>query len=251
MSSVPLKESIHISLVGGCLHEENDDTAPFNSAERVSCAGTTKPRSHVHEKHCLLLEMQQRRTRPRIYLLGYDESRHGGMRMRWTLTFAIAATVLIGVLTAQEQTASSSTDKDAFIRTAQQNVFMTSTLLPDCYTYSILRGDPKAGPSVTLSKLASGCKVPWHTHSANAQVLFVGGSFELQMKGQEAQILHAGAYAYVPAHHEHQETCVEACMYYVIREGAADVHYVDGTGKEMSAEKALAAVGERLANSKN
>ena len=133
------------------------------------------------------------------------------------------------------------------LKTAHQNTFTTSAILPDCYTYSVERGDPKTGPSVTYSKLAAGCKVPWHTHSANAQVLFVSGTFQLQMKGQQVQILTQGAYAYVPANHQHQETCVDGCLYYVIREGAADVHYVDERGKEISPDVALAEVGEHPA----
>jgi quercetin dioxygenase-like cupin family protein len=133
------------------------------------------------------------------------------------------------------------------IRGAQQNVFHTSPVLPDCYTYAVERGDPETGPSVTLSRLAAGCKVPWHVHSANAQVLFVRGSFQLTMRGQPAQILSQGAYAYVPAEHQHQESCLDGCMYYVIREGPADVRYVDSAGKEVSPEIALAVVGERPA----
>lgn len=137
--------------------------------------------------------------------------------------------------------------QEALIKTAHQNTFTTSAILPDCYTYSVERGDPKTGPSVTYSKLAAGCRVPWHTHSANAQVLFVSGTFQLQMKGQQVQILTQGAYAYVPANHQHQETCVDGCLYYVIREGAADVHYVDERGKEISPDVALAEVGEHPA----
>ncbi len=131
------------------------------------------------------------------------------------------------------------------IKTAKQNSFNTSVVLPDCYTYAIERGDPKTGPSVTLSKLAAGCKVPWHTHSANAQVLFVSGRFQLQMKGQPVQILTQGSYAYVPANHQHLESCLDGCTYYVVREGAADVHYVNAAGNEITPETALAAVNER------
>ena len=50
-----------------------------------------------------------------------------------------------------------------------------------------------------------------HTHSAKAQVLFVSGVFELQMKGLEARVPRSGSYAYVPANHQHQETCLEDC----------------------------------------
>ena len=135
----------------------------------------------------------------------------------------------------------------AFIKTAQENTFATSPVLPDCYTYTVERGDPKTGPSVTLSRLAAGCKVPWHIHSANAQVLFVSGTFQLTMQGEQAQTLTAGAYAYVPANHQHQESCLDGCTYYVVREGAADVHYVDAHGKEITPEVALAAVSERPA----
>lgn len=137
---------------------------------------------------------------------------------------------------------------DPFVKTARQNEFATSSVLPDCYTYAVERGDPNTGPSVTLSKLAAKCIVPWHIHSANAQVLFVSGTFQLTMKGQQPQTLTQGSYAYVPANHQHQETCLDGCMYYVIREGAADVHYVDGQGKEISTQLALAAVGERPAD---
>jgi quercetin dioxygenase-like cupin family protein len=137
--------------------------------------------------------------------------------------------------------------QEPFIKSAQENRFTTSPVLPNCYTYAVERGDPKTGPSVTLSRLATGCKVPWHVHSANAQVLFVSGTFQLTMKGGQAQTLTQGSYAYVPAKHQHEESCLDGCTYYVIREGAADVHYVDPRGKEISPEVALAAVGERPA----
>jgi quercetin dioxygenase-like cupin family protein len=102
--------------------------------------------------------------------------------------------------------------QESVIRSGQQNTFNTSSVLPDWYTYAVERGNPEAGPSVTYSKLAAGCKVPWHTHSANAQVLFVSGAFQLHMKGrQQVQILSQGSYAYVPANHQHQETCLDGC----------------------------------------
>ena len=157
------------------------------------------------------------------------------MGVRGVLSLAM---LLIAVLVVAQSS------EEPMTRSAQQNVFYTSTLLPDCYTYAVERGDPKTGASVTLSKLAPGCKVPWHIDSANAQVLFVTGSFQLMMKGEQAQILGQGAYAYVPAKRQHEESCLDGCMYYVIREGAADVHYVDDAGKEISTEMALAAVGE-------
>ncbi|HTF45700.1 MAG TPA: cupin domain-containing protein [Terriglobales bacterium] len=160
----------------------------------------------------------------------------------------LSVTVLVVAQSSRQPTSPSDSPlREPVIRTAQQNTFKTSSVLPDCYTYAVERGDPEAGPSVTYSKLAAGCKVPWHTHSANAQVLFVSGTFQLHMKGQQVQILSQGSYAYVPANHQHQETCLNGCTYYVIREGVADVHYVDAAGREISPDIALAAVGERPA----
>jgi quercetin dioxygenase-like cupin family protein len=171
------------------------------------------------------------------------------MRIPTIFLLAILSGTMLLVEQSGGQSASSSHSsmQEPFIKTAQENTFTTSAVLPDCYTDAVERGDPKTGPSVTLSRLAAGCKVPWHMHSANAQVLFVSGTFQLIMKGQQPQILRQGAYAYVPANHQHEESCLDGCTYYVIREGAADVHYVDAGGKEISPEVALAAVEEHLA----
>jgi quercetin dioxygenase-like cupin family protein len=172
------------------------------------------------------------------------------MNVRTILAFLLFLNVtqVVVVSGRQPTSARESPRQEPVVKTAKQNTFLTSTVPPDCYTYSVERGDPNAGPSVTLSKLAAGCKVPWHTHSANAQVLFVRGTFQLEMKGQPIQVLTEGSYAYVPANHQHQESCLDGCTYYVIREGAADVHYDNPAGKEIAPEMALAVVGERLAD---
>ncbi len=168
------------------------------------------------------------------------------MRIRTGLA-AVFVTALVMAELGPQMAANNVSVHEPFVKTTEQNTFITSPVLPDCYTYTVERGDPHTGPSVTLSKLAAGCKVPWHTHSANAQVLFVSGTFQLTMKGQQAQKLTQGSYAYVPANHQHEETCLDGCTYYVIREGAADVHFLDAAGKEITPEIALAAVGERPA----
>ena len=170
-----------------------------------------------------------------------------GVRTVLFLPILLVAALVAAQSSRQRTSPSDLPIQESVIRTGQQNTFMTSPVLPDCYTYAVERGDPETGPSVTYSKLAAGCKVPWHTHSANAQVLFVSGTFQLHMKGQQVQVLSQGSYAYVPANHEHQETCLDGCTYYVIREGIADVHYVDDAGREISPGNALAAVGERPA----
>ena len=170
------------------------------------------------------------------------------VRTIFSFSLLLIAAPVVAQSGRQPTSASELPGQEPVIKTAKHNTFRTSTVLPDCYTYAVERGDPKTGPSVTLSKLAVGCKVPWHTHSANAQVLFVSGTFQLQMKGQPVQVLTQGSYAYVPANHQHQESCLDGCTYYVIREGPADVHYVNPAGNEIAPEIGLAAVGERLAD---
>src|SRR5262249_4940423 len=39
--------------------------------------------------------------------------------------------------------------------------------MPPCASAAILRGDPRTGPAWVLLKLTSGCRVPWHWHTAN------------------------------------------------------------------------------------
>ena len=43
--------------------------------------------------------------------------------------------------------------QEAFIKTAQENTFTTSPVLPDCYTYAVEPGDPKTGPSSDTSQV--------------------------------------------------------------------------------------------------
>ena len=118
---------------------------------------------------------------------------------------------------------------------------------PECASYAVEHGDPKAGSSVTLVKFAGGCTVPMHYHSANEQVMLVSGTAKLEMKGEQPHTLKAGGYYFMPGHHLHQLLCASGCTFHRISEGPIDIHYVDAAGNEIPAEKALAAFGERPA----
>src|SRR5262249_22299233 len=54
--------------------------------------------------------------------------------------------------------------------------------MPGCASAAMLRGDPRSGPAWVLLKLASGCRVPWHWHTANEELLVISGSGSLAMK---------------------------------------------------------------------
>ncbi len=111
--------------------------------------------------------------------------------------------------------------------------------MPACATAAILRGDPRSGPAWVLLKLASGCRVPWHWHTANETLVVIAGRGTLAMKDGPPLAFAPGAYASLPARHAHQATCTRACLLFNGADAAFDVHYVDDAGKEISASKAL------------
>jgi quercetin dioxygenase-like cupin family protein len=118
---------------------------------------------------------------------------------------------------------------------------------PDCATYAVEHGDIKGASSVTLVKLASGCTMPMHWHSADEEFMLASGAAQVQMRGEESFTMAPGDYYYMPAHHHHQTSCPSGCMYFRYTHGPLDIHYVDAAGNKIPAEKALAAFGERPA----
>jgi quercetin dioxygenase-like cupin family protein len=111
--------------------------------------------------------------------------------------------------------------------------------IPVCATAAPLRGDPTKGPSVLLVKLAPGCRVPWHWHTANEELMFVSGSGTLEMKDSKPNRLRAGSYAYLTGRQVHQLTCTNSCMFFNASDAILDIHYVDAAGKEIPSDEAL------------
>jgi hypothetical protein len=111
--------------------------------------------------------------------------------------------------------------------------------MPACASAAILRGNPRTGPAWVLLKLASGCRVPWHWHTANETLLVVRGQGTLAMKDGPPLQFEPGAYASLPSHHAHQASCSRACLLFNGADAAFDIHYVDASGEEISPEKAL------------
>jgi hypothetical protein len=111
--------------------------------------------------------------------------------------------------------------------------------MPACATAAILRGDPRSGPAWVLLKLASGCRVPWHWHTANETLLVVGGRGALEMKDRPPLQFVPGAYASLPGRHVHRASCSRACLLFNGADAAFDIHYVDANGEEVSADVAL------------
>jgi len=90
-----------------------------------------------------------------------------------------------------------------------------------------------------LLKLASGCRVPWHWHTANETLVVISGRGTVAMKDGPPLPFVPGAYASLPSHHAHQASCSRACLLFNGADAAFDVHYVDASGEEISLDKAL------------
>ncbi len=112
--------------------------------------------------------------------------------------------------------------------------------LPGCTTAAPKKGDPGKEAFVVLAKGNTGCKIPWHWHTGNEQLMFVSGKAKLEMKDSPAAtMMMAGDYINLPAKHVHQFTCLAACKFFIESDLAFDVHYVDKEGKEIPQEEAL------------
>src|SRR5438105_9176849 len=110
--------------------------------------------------------------------------------------------------------------------------------MPTCATAAILRGNPRSGPAWVLLKLASGCRVPWHWHTANEELVVISGRGTLATKGGPSLQFVPGAYASLPNHHVHRTTCTRTCLLFNSADAAFDIHYVDTKGKEISLDEA-------------
>ena len=111
--------------------------------------------------------------------------------------------------------------------------------LPSCASGATLRGNPRWGPAWVLLKLASGCRVPAHWHTANEDLVIISGRGTLAMKDGPPLQFAPGAYASLPPHHVHQASCTRACLLLSIADAAFDINYVDASGRAISADQAL------------
>lgn len=111
--------------------------------------------------------------------------------------------------------------------------------MPGCASAAIVRGNPRSGPAWVFLKLGSGCRVPWHWHTANEYLVVISGQGTLATKDGPSIPIAPGAFAALPSHHVHQANCTRSCLFFSIADGAFDIHYVDAQGAEISADDAL------------
>jgi quercetin dioxygenase-like cupin family protein len=115
--------------------------------------------------------------------------------------------------------------------------------LPACATGAVQTGNPEAGPSIVLSKIAAGCVIPWHWHTPNEHLMLVSGAATIETRHGKPVTLAAGGFALMPSKHVHQFRCQETCLLYVYSDAAFDMHYVNAQNTEITPDAAFAAAG--------
>lgn len=167
------------------------------------------------------------------------------MRRAVFAAFCLAAVVSTGtILTAQDA------DQMTFAPVATSK-FITMPGVPACISVAVQHGDPSAGPSIMLIKLKAGCKVPWHWHTVDEEVMVVSGTGKAEVKdAPKPAMIKAGDFIYMPSRHIHQLTALTPLTIFTAPTGPFDIHYVDASGNELSPDQALPKTPAKRASAK-
>ena len=131
------------------------------------------------------------------------------------------------------------------VQSARTAKFGQLPVLPSCQHFAVDRGDPRTGPFQVIIKMKAGCSIPWHWHSAEEEVMIVSGTVKSDIEHLHSRLLHPGGYFLLPARHPHRVTCETACVFFDASPGKFDIHYINGSGKEIPVAQALKAVSEK------
>lgn len=76
-----------------------------------------------------------------------------------------------------------------------------------CLSSATENGNPDTGPSTLILKAPPGCKVAWHYHTAEEQLIVAQGSVQAEMDGMSAATLESGGFAMMPSKVKHRFSC--------------------------------------------
>jgi mannose-6-phosphate isomerase-like protein (cupin superfamily) len=99
-----------------------------------------------------------------------------------------------------------------------------------CLASALETGTPSSGPSTWILKAPPGCIVPWHSHSAEEQLIVVAGEVMSEMTDHPPTILGPGGFAMMPGRVAHQFTCQgrDSCLMFVTFDAAYDIKWGNG-----------------------
>ena len=97
-----------------------------------------------------------------------------------------------------------------------------------CLQDALLRGDPDTGASTFALKAKPGCVVPWHSHTAQEQLIVVSGEVLTEMEGMRPAALGPGGFASMLSREKHQFTCSAAgdCLLFVSFDRKYDIFWL-------------------------
>jgi mannose-6-phosphate isomerase-like protein (cupin superfamily) len=148
--------------------------------------------------------------------------------------------LLFGLLFAAPMIAQDNTATDQMVYGAHASAkYIQLPVLPKCASFAVERGDPNTGPADLLLRASTGCKIPWHWHTATETLYFVSGRARVEMRGESSHVAEKSDYVYMPAKQPHQFTCLASCSLFLATSAAFDIHYVDAEGNEIKPEEAL------------
>ena len=87
-------------------------------------------------------------------------------------------------------------------------------------------GEPLTGPSTWILKAPPGCVVPWHSHTAEEQLIVVRGAVMAEMTDHPPTRLGPGGFAIMGSHMAHQFACQgTACVMFASFDRAYDIKW--------------------------
>ena len=93
-----------------------------------------------------------------------------------------------------------------------------------------LHGDLAGVNADIFLRVPSGYKIPPHRHTSAERMVLVSGELKVTYKGQAAQTLRVGDYAYGPANMPHDAACLSSgsCTLFIAFESAIDANPYEG-----------------------
>jgi quercetin dioxygenase-like cupin family protein len=103
-------------------------------------------------------------------------------------------------------------------------------IFPKGCEVGVLNGDPAKGKSDVFLRVPANYKFPPHTHTSAEHIVILSGKMSLKYKGQESKTLSPSTYAYGPAEHPHEASCVskEKCLIFIGFDGPVDASSYSG-----------------------
>jgi quercetin dioxygenase-like cupin family protein len=125
--------------------------------------------------------------------------------------------------------ASAQSEKSGAVRPLSQVKFEGDAA--KCLSSATENGNPDTGPSTLILKAAPGCKVSWHYHTAEEQLIVTAGTVQAEMDGMAAATLESGGFAMMPSKVKHRFSCESKneCIMFVTFDRKYDIVWLKPT----------------------